>query len=59
MSHAGLETFPERQQRVQLRVPKEARLHMVRVKAMKKEIERAAARNEVAGSSAEIKVVVS
>jgi hypothetical protein len=55
MSHAGLETFPERQQRVQLRVPKEARLHMVRVKAMKKEIERAAARNEVA----QIKVVVS
>ncbi|TVU43339.1 hypothetical protein EJB05_09799, partial [Eragrostis curvula] len=41
MSHAGLDTFPERQQRMQLRPPKEARTHIVRIKTMKKEIREA------------------
>ncbi|TVU43336.1 hypothetical protein EJB05_09796, partial [Eragrostis curvula] len=38
MSHAGLETFVARQQRVQLRLPKEARLHIVKIRTMKEEI---------------------
>ncbi|TVU43334.1 hypothetical protein EJB05_09794, partial [Eragrostis curvula] len=38
MSHAGLETFVARQQRVQLRLQKEARLHIVKIRTMKKEI---------------------
>ncbi|TVU43352.1 hypothetical protein EJB05_09814, partial [Eragrostis curvula] len=38
MSHAGLETFVARQQRVQLRLQKEVRLHIVKIRTMKKEI---------------------
>ncbi|TVU43353.1 hypothetical protein EJB05_09815, partial [Eragrostis curvula] len=38
MSHAGLETFVARHQRVELQLPKEARLHIVRIRAMKEEI---------------------
>jgi phage tail tape-measure protein len=64
MSHARLETYAERQQRVQLRLPKEARQHIVRVKGMKKEIHKAAwimieRMQRAAGASAEVQVVIS
>ncbi|CAD6246651.1 unnamed protein product [Miscanthus lutarioriparius] len=64
MSHAGLETYAERQQRVQLRLPKEARQHFARVNAMKRELEEAARNIErrmerAAGASAEVQVVIS
>jgi hypothetical protein len=55
----------ERQQRVQLRLPKEARQHIVRVIAMKKEIQQAARNMKrrmeraSAGASAEVQVVIS
>ncbi|KAF0894724.1 hypothetical protein E2562_002012 [Oryza meyeriana var. granulata] len=53
MSHAGLETFAERQQRVQLRLSKEERVSIA-----KQRIE--AARNQAdAAASAEVEVVVS
>ncbi|CAL5033466.1 unnamed protein product [Urochloa decumbens] len=74
MSHAGLETFPERQQRVQLQLPKEVRMHMVRIRRMKGGIEEAARKkaaaikkaalsnnqgNEAAAPSPEVEIVVS
>ena len=61
MSHAGLETYAERQQRVQLRLPKEARQHIVRVNAMKREIQEAAwnMMERATGASAEVQVVIS
>ncbi|CAL5033465.1 unnamed protein product [Urochloa decumbens] len=63
MSHAGLETFSERQQRMQLRMPKELRLHIVRIRSMRREIEEASRKvnqrwQEALGASAEIEVVV-
>ncbi|CAN6244492.1 unnamed protein product [Urochloa humidicola] len=53
MSRAGLETFPERQQRVQLRMPKEER-----VTAAKQRIQEAARNEAAASASAEVDAVV-
>ncbi|CAL5033475.1 unnamed protein product [Urochloa decumbens] len=68
MAHAGLETFPEREQRVQLRLPKEVKMHMVTIRRMKGDIEEAARKkaalsnnqgNEAAAPSPEVEIVVS
>jgi hypothetical protein len=58
MAHGGMETFPERQQRVQLRRPKEERVTIARQR-----IQEEAERNEAAAAAppapAEVEVVVS
>ena len=63
MSHAGLETYAERQQRVQLRLPKEAR-QQAALNMRLREFEEAARyferRMEIAaGAFAEVQVVIS
>lgn len=52
MAHAGMETFPERQQRVQLRLPKEERVSIAKQRIQE------ATRNEAAGVSNEVEIVV-